>query len=57
MKKLAASGMGVIIISDEVQEVIHNCHRVLIMDGGRIIHEFFPDEVSEKKLLEDFNLA
>lgn len=57
MKKLAASGMGVIIISDEVQEVIHNCHRVLVMDSGKIVYEFDPDDVNEEELLKKYNLA
>ena len=57
MKKLAASGMGVIIISDEVQEILHNCHRALVMDAGKIVHEFYPEEANEEDLLKEFNLA
>ncbi len=57
VKTLAASGMGVIIISDEVQEVLHNSHRVLIMNAGRIVDEFLPEQISEQELLKNYNLA
>ncbi len=57
IKQLAAAGMGLIVISDEIQEVLHNVHRVIIMEHGRMVHEFFPDEVDEAMLLKNFNLA
>jgi len=40
IKKLAQEGMGIIIISDEVCEVLCNCSRVLVMHKGRMIGEF-----------------
>ncbi|OQX30057.1 MAG: lipase, partial [Spirochaeta sp. LUC14_002_19_P3] len=57
IKKLALEGIGIILISDEVHEVLSNCHRVLIMDGGRIIDEVMPGPNAEEVLLERFNLA
>ncbi|MCK4803879.1 MAG: sugar ABC transporter ATP-binding protein [Spirochaetes bacterium] len=39
IRNLAESGMGIIIISDEIPEVLKNCNRVLIMNRGRIIKE------------------
>ena len=58
VKQLAHEGMGIILISDEVHEVIHNSHRVLVMDQGRIVDDLLPtDEDTEKILLERFNLA
>ncbi len=50
-------GMSVIMISDEVQEVLNNCHRVLVMRNGMIVYEFRPEETTESELLENFNLA
>jgi simple sugar transport system ATP-binding protein len=39
VRDLAGRGMGIIIISDEIPEVLQNCNRVLIMRRGKIIHE------------------
>jgi simple sugar transport system ATP-binding protein len=39
IRGLAESGMGIIVISDEIPEVLQNCNRVLIMAKGRFIHE------------------
>ena len=52
IKHLAAEGMGVIIISDEVPEVLNSCHRVIVMNRGRISSEFITDEATEEEILE-----
>ncbi len=39
IRDLAREGMGIIMISDEIQEILDNCNRVLLMSGGRIIRE------------------
>ena len=39
IRGLAERGMGIIIISDEIPEVLQNCNRILIMSRGRIIDE------------------
>lgn len=52
IKQLAAEGMGVIIISDEVPEVLNSCHRVIVMNRGRISSEFVTDEATEEEILE-----
>lgn len=39
VRGLAKSGLGIVIISDEIPEVLQNCNRVLIMSRGRIIDE------------------
>ena len=44
------AGIGVIIISSEESEILGNCHRVLVMNKGRITGEFSREEVSEEKL-------
>lgn len=56
-KNLAREGMGIILISDEILEVLSNCHRVLVMEQGKIVHELTPNENSAAELLEKFNLA
>lgn len=39
IKNLAKKGIGIILISDEIPEVINNCNRILIMKNGEIIKE------------------
>jgi simple sugar transport system ATP-binding protein len=39
VRELASRGMGIILISDEIPEVLQNCNRVLVMRRGRIIEE------------------
>lgn len=57
IKKLAAEGIGIILISDEVHEVLSNCHRVLVMDRGRILDHITPGPGAQQELLDRFNLA
>jgi ABC-type sugar transport system ATPase subunit len=48
---LAASGMGVLLISSEIEEILGLAHRVLVMRRGRIVAEFAADEMEEERLL------
>jgi simple sugar transport system ATP-binding protein len=57
IKNIAKRGIGIIVISDEVQEVLYNCHRMLIMSKGRVVTELIPEETSEKELSEKYNLG
>jgi simple sugar transport system ATP-binding protein len=57
IKDLAKAGMGIILISDEIPEVLSNCHRVLVMQKGRLVYELVPDPGSAQALLERFNLS
>ncbi len=51
IRDLAESGMGIIIISDEIPEVLQNSNRVLIMYRGKIIEEITDvTSVTEDKL-------
>ncbi len=52
MNRLAADGLAVIMISDEIPEVFHHADRVLVMRDGRIRGEFLPRESSEAALRE-----
>ena len=49
---LAARGIAIIFISDEVEEVLHQTHRILVMSSGRITAMFDPSKVTEKELRE-----
>ncbi|MCR5788365.1 MAG: sugar ABC transporter ATP-binding protein [Lachnospiraceae bacterium] len=52
LQKLANEGLGVIIISDDLPEVIGNCSRVLVIKSGRIVAEYSSEEVDEKKIID-----
>jgi simple sugar transport system ATP-binding protein len=52
IKKLAQGGMGIIVISDEINEVFHNCNRILVMKNGRIAAEVDPQQTTEQELTD-----
>ena len=49
-KKLAADGLAVIIISDDIREVLLNCNRVLIMRKGHLVEEHSTKGMTEAQL-------
>ena len=49
-RMLAGRGMGIIIISDDIPEVVDNCNRVLVMKKGRITDELSTDGLEEDTL-------
>ena len=48
--RLSAEGMGVIVISDDLPEVLGTCHRILVMKAGRIVDEVAGGSLSEGDL-------
>jgi len=52
LRSLAAKGLAILIISDDLPEVLFNCNRVLIMRNGSIVNEINPRETTEKQLAE-----
>ena len=48
---LAADGMGVILISSELEEILGLSHRVLVMRRGRIVSELAGASISEAAIL------
>jgi simple sugar transport system ATP-binding protein len=55
VKQLASKGMGIVMISDEVPEVLYNCHRILLMRKGALVGEFFPNQITEPELNRKIN--
>lgn len=49
-RALACRGMGVMIISDDISEVMQNCSRVLVMKKGRIVSEHSVLDLTEAQL-------
>jgi len=48
---LAEQGAGILLISSELQEIVHACDRAYVMRGGRISGELAHDELSEQNIL------
>jgi len=48
---LAERGMGVLLISSEVEEILGLAHRVLVMRAGRVAAELSGDEMTESAIL------
>jgi ABC-type sugar transport system ATPase subunit len=49
--ELAASGVGIIVISSDVEEVLGLAHRVLVMRGGQLVAELTGDDLTEERVL------
>lgn len=45
LREQAAEGMGIVVISDDIPELVTSCHRILIVHGGRITAELSGDAV------------
>ncbi len=51
LTSLTASGLGVLLISSDVEEILGLAHRVLVMRGGRVAAELTGDDVTEAAIL------
>ena len=49
-RKLAKQGVGIIIISDDIPEIVQNCNRVLVMKKGRIVKELATARLEDAEL-------
>jgi ribose transport system ATP-binding protein len=48
---LATRGMGILLISSELPEILGICDRTLVMREGRLVGEFTREEATEEKIL------
>ncbi|PKA45106.1 D-xylose ABC transporter ATP-binding protein [Rhizobium sullae] len=51
LRELARSGIGIIVISSEMPELLGLCDRVLVIREGRIAGELGPDEMTEEAVI------
>ena len=51
ISELAASGLGVLVVSSELEELAHICTRVLVMREGEIVAEVDGKDATERALL------
>jgi simple sugar transport system ATP-binding protein len=52
LRELAKNGVGIIIISDDLPELIQNCNRIAIMRRGRMVGCYETSELNESSLAE-----
>jgi simple sugar transport system ATP-binding protein len=57
IRDLARRGVGIIVISDEVPEVFHNCKRIIVMHKGRFIAEFDAAQATADEIQNCINMA
>lgn len=50
VQALAETGMGLLIVSDDLPELLQNCDRIIVMNGGRIVARFSAEEADEDVL-------
>lgn len=50
LRELAAQGMAIIIISDDIAEVLTNCSTIAIMRAGHLSEPISPDSLTEAEL-------
>ncbi len=51
LRELAQSGVGVIIISSELPEIMGMCDRVLVMHEGAIVAEYAGEQATEENII------
>lgn len=52
---LAAQGIGILMVSDEIEEAFYNSHRILVMRAGELVAEFLTSNTSEAAVAEVVN--
>jgi len=50
IRDLAAQGIGILMISDDIPELMRTCDRIILMRRGRIVEEFQHNEIHEDQL-------
>lgn len=51
IQSLAAEGKGVIMVSSEMPELLGVCDRIIVMSGGRIAGEVYPESTSQEEIM------
>ncbi|MEM6282813.1 MAG: sugar ABC transporter ATP-binding protein, partial [Chloroflexota bacterium] len=50
IRSLAREGMGILIISDDIPELMQTCNRILLMRDGQIAEHYQTDQIDEELL-------
>lgn len=57
IRRSAASGTAILMISDEMPELLSNCDRIYVMRNGRMIREFDAQKITEADLRSALELS
>jgi len=52
IRDLAGQGIGILMISDDIPELMRTCDRIILMRNGKLSDEFKHDEIHEDQLNE-----
>jgi simple sugar transport system ATP-binding protein/ribose transport system ATP-binding protein len=52
LARIASEGVGILLVSSEMEEVLGMAHRVLVMRGGRIVAELRGDGLTDAAVLD-----
>lgn len=52
INRMADEGIGIVMISSEMEEIINICDRVIVMRQGEIVGELGKDEIHEQNLIK-----
>ncbi len=50
LRELTQQQMGILVISDDLPELLQNCHRILVMHKGRLVDELRDERCNEEEL-------
>ena len=51
INELANQGIGVLMISSEMTELVRNCDRIIVLRDGHVVGELSKEEISEKNIM------
>ena len=51
IRRMAAAGAAVVVVSSELPEILHLCHRILVMRRGRIVAELPREQAEADRIL------
>jgi len=52
LRNLAAEGLSIIVISDDLPELLECCNRIIVMRDGKVVRELQSSETGESQLAE-----
>jgi ABC-type sugar transport system ATPase subunit len=56
IQRLASQGIGIVVASSEMPELIGICHRILVLREGQLSAEFPADQVTQEDIMRAASL-
>ncbi len=54
IRSLCEGGSGVVVVSSDLPEILHLCHRAYVMRRGRLVAELEGSRITEANVLQHF---